>query len=207
MFNAPTTSLALTGNIGCGKSTALAAFAGLGWDTFDSDAAVRALLASDTAVHQALRDKFGPEVIGPSGADRPFLARRVFTDPRERLWLEGLLHPLVRRGWESARTASLAAGRRFVAEIPLLFEKNLESAFPFCVCLWASETVQLRRLALRGLSTEEARLRLSTQMPLAEKARRADVVLLNDGPTGFLHSQVRLLSARLTETFPTVHVP
>jgi len=192
--------IALTGNIGCGKSTALAAFRDLGWDTFDSDAHVRSLLATDSAVHQALVARFGPEVLGPNGADRAFLAQRVFREPADRLWLEGLLHPLVRLGWEKAWETARAVQHHLAVEIPLLFEKSLESRFPFCVCLWASESVQLKRLTLRGLDAEDAKLRLRTQMPLAEKARRSHVVLLNDGPPGFLTTQVRHLSARLTET-------
>ena len=86
----------LTGGLGAGKSTALAALERLGAATLSTDAVVHELYASD-AVRDAVVARWGPEVAPGGVVDRRAVAARAFSDPAEREWLEGLLWPLVAR--------------------------------------------------------------------------------------------------------------
>ena len=135
---------------------------------------------------------------GLGKVDRERLAGIVFNDSEELRWLENLLHPLVRNHWE---TRVRAAPETFwVVEIPLLFEKKLEKLFDFTVCVSASQSLQLARLREKGLTVDQARLRIDRQLPLDEKLSRADFVLSNNGSVEFLREQVSILK---TEILPS----
>ena len=92
----------------------------------------------------------------------------------------------------------LAAPRsRWVIEVPLLFEKQLENWFDFIVCVASSPTQQLARLEQRGIPRPLAEQRISKQLPLIKKIERSDFVLWNDGTLNFLKDQVRILLPEL----------
>lgn len=187
----------LTGGMGCGKSTAAALFAELGFRRLDADRTVHEVLLPREEVVAGIRARFGEEIMGPNGAvDRAKLGAVVFADPTALAWLENLLHPRLRAYWDEIYAA--AQGERFIVEVPLLFEKQLQNRFDFTVCLTTSSELQLRRLEQRGVSPEIARQRLAQQLPLARKCELADFVLLNDGTLSFLREQVSALARRLS---------
>jgi dephospho-CoA kinase len=181
--------LGLTGGLGCGKSTAAKLFAGRGFRLLDADTVVREQVLTAAPTQEALRGRYGPGIIGAGGlVDRPALARIVFADDAERIWLEELTHPPF---YVLARAALGAEpGASWAVEVPLLFEKSLENWFDFTVCVACDPLSQLARLEQRGLDRALAEQRISKQLPLARKIELSDLVLWNDGSTGFLKSQV-----------------
>jgi dephospho-CoA kinase len=188
--------LGLTGGLGCGKSTAARLFAGHGFRHVDSDLIVREKVLTTDSVTSALRRRFGDGVFGPAGdVDRPALARIVFSDDSERLWLEELTHP----GFFGIARAIFRAdpAADYVVEVPLLFEKSLENWFDFTVCVACDPNSQLARLEQRGLERALAGQRISKQLPLARKIELSDFVLWNDGSTGFLKAQVDRIAQSL----------
>jgi len=194
-------NLGLTGGIGCGKSTATERFAAEGWRTLQADAIVRDLLRDDAAVRAALAERWGASVWRDDGAvDRRAVAAKVFADEAELAWLEELLHPRVRRVYESAMEAEPAAN--WVVEIPLLFEKKLETRFSFVVCVSCSCEAMRRRMRRRGFSDDALERRRSRQSPLEDKRRRADFVLSNSGSLEFLERQIETLDERLRVRAP-----
>src|SRR5581483_9120191 len=84
----------LTGGIGAGKSTALAALERLGAAVLSTDAVVHELYDS-AEVRDAVVARFGASVARGGVIDRGALARAAFAGPEERAWLEGLLWPRV----------------------------------------------------------------------------------------------------------------
>ena len=179
----------ITGGMGCGKSAAARLFERRGFQRIDSDALVREQVLVQPAVVAALRARLGGEVLAPDGAvDRAALARRVFADDAERLWLEALTHPLLLERWRQALATAPAAA--WVIEVPLLFEKELENWFDFTICVACAPDQQLARLEQRGLPHALAEQRISKQLPLARKIELADFVLWNDGNVTFLQDQV-----------------
>lgn len=187
----------LTGGMGCGKSTAAALFAELGFRRLDADRTVHEVLLPSAEVVTALRGRFGDGIVGADGAvDRAKLGAVVFADAEALAWLENLLHPRLRAHWDGIYAA--AQDEKFIVEVPLLFEKQLQNRFDFTVCVTTSSDLQLRRLEQRGVSPEIARQRLAKQLPLARKCELADFVLLNDGTLEFLREQVSELARRLS---------
>ncbi|WP_309396440.1 dephospho-CoA kinase [Cerasicoccus maritimus] len=188
--------IGLTGGIGCGKSSAGKCFAELGWRRLDSDAIVRDLLANDAGLHASLRECWGEEAVLPEGgANRSFIAGKVFHDKAELSWWEGLVLPKVRETWQGALATEPDVD--WVVEVPLLFEKDLQGNFDRTVCVEAPQAVQLARLAAKGLDREQSLARINNQMPVLDKARCADLVLSNAGSLEFLQRQVRRASEML----------
>ncbi|MEY3837893.1 MAG: hypothetical protein RL304_875 [Verrucomicrobiota bacterium] len=186
--------IGLTGGIGCGKSAAAACFARRGFLVIDADALAREVLTSPACVDQLVRRWGQACLTGEGSPDRAWIAAKVFAEPAERAFLESITHP------EVARRRALAVAdrsRHHVVEIPLLFEKNLAAEFDAVVCVSSSEPVRFLRLERRGLSPSAARARMDSQDPLAEKVKKSDHVLFNDGDLDFLDAQVAALVDRL----------
>ena len=186
----------LTGGIGSGKSSAGAILAECGALWIDCDRIVAELLDNDAGVRAALLKRFGPKVFARKGrVDRTFLSGIVFENAPQRVWLENLLHPIVRRDWENQ--AAKDTGSIAIVEIPLLFEKKLEKNFQLTVCISASLSTQLRRGRAKGLARSQILARISLQLPLSEKVKRADFVVSNDGSPKFLRNQILLLHQQI----------
>ena len=192
--------VALTGGIACGKSTFAKFLTELGFRVLDADDVVHELEGVGGAAVPALVARFGRAVLAPDGAiDRARLAGLVFADPARRRALEAILFPLVR--------ARLRAFSRAVdgepipiAVIPLLFESHFDADYDTLVALVSPLEVQIRRMMeTRGYSRAHAEARLAAQMPAAEKAARADFVVVNDSTEEHLRSEARRLAAWLRE--------
>ena len=193
--------IGLTGGMGCGKTTAAAFFAGHGFVRLDADQVVRDELLTDPDVKAALTAKFGVKVLTPEGwVDRSWLAGQVFTDQELLRWLESLLHPRLNARWRALFAAS--QGRKFIVEVPLLFEKGMENWFDFTICITSECDTQIRRLELRGIPPQLARQRLAQQLPLPQKCELADFVILNDGSLEFLREQVDFLTQHFLQHLP-----
>jgi dephospho-CoA kinase len=186
----------LSGGIGCGKSTVLGFFREAGWDTVDSDAVVRELLATDAEVQAQLRLRWGEAVFTDGAVDRDAVAKRVFGHEGDLKWLEELLHPLVRKSWLAS--IDQAPGANWLVEIPLLFEKRLETRFDLTVCVISPPDVVTDRMVARAYTEVQIEQRRKQQMPLEEKIERADYLISNAGSLEFLKQQTTRLIEQIT---------
>jgi len=175
----------LTGGMGSGKSTALAALERLGAAVLSSDAVVHELYEG-AELRRAVVARWGAEVAPDGVVDRSAVARRAFADGEERAWLEGLLWPMVGArvaAWlDDVRSGASRWGphpRAAVVEVPLLFEAGLGGLYDATIAVIAAEPVRSERAARRGhaLAGERAARQLSQE----EKAGRATFVVENDG--------------------------
>lgn len=186
----------LSGGIGCGKSTVLGFFQEAGWRTVDSDAVVRELLATDAEVQAQLRSRWGEAVFADGAVDRGAVAKRVFGHEGDLKWLEELLHPLVRDSWLAS--IDQAPDVNWLVEIPLLFEKRLETRFDLTVCVSSPPDVVADRMVVRAYTEAQIEQRRKQQMPLEEKIERADYLISNAGSLEFLKQQTTRLIEQIT---------
>ncbi len=190
----------LTGGIASGKSTFAALLRARGVPVVDADLLARAAVEPGTPALAEIVRAFGPEVLGPDGAlDRRKVAARVFADPAARRRLEGITHPAVRQAMVAETLRLAAQGHDLVFyDTPLLYEVGLEGALDSVVVVWAPRDAQRARAAGRdGLPPADVEARLSAQLPLAEKAARADFVVDNSGPPAGLAAKADRLLADL----------
>jgi dephospho-CoA kinase len=186
----------LTGGLASGKSTVAARFAARGLPVIDADALAREVVGPGSPGLAEIVARFGAEVTRDAVLDRKRLAEVVFSSPDELARLEAIIHPRV-QALRDARVAELQARGEPLAcyEVPLLYEKGLDHALRPIIAVSVPESVQIARARLRDSSTEaQVRARLSAQLPLGEKARRADYVIDNGGS---LESTVRAADAVL----------
>jgi len=187
----------LTGGIGSGKSAASDRFGELGAGVVDTDEISRELTAPAGAALEEIRKQFGPEfVTADAGLDRARMRRLVFADAAARRKLEAILHPLIRA---RTRAAIAAATQPYViVVVPLLLETGAcaELVQRVLVVDCAEEEQVRRTMARSGLSAGEVREIMATQLQRAERLRRADDVLANDGDLPALHRRVAQLHAK-----------
>ena len=186
----------LSGGIACGKSSALKIFRELGCDGISTDRITSGILENNDSVKRSIGDKWGRHVLINNQIDKPKIAEIIFNSVPERIWLEELLHPLVRKVWTSRVKASNET--TVVVEIPLLFEKSLQNFFEITVCMISEKNIQLQRLHDRGLTNVQSNARIESQMCLTEKMHLADIVMLGDNSLSFLKQQIDYFLASVT---------
>jgi len=190
----------LTGGIASGKSTFAAALRARGVPVVDADALAREAVAPGTEVLAEIARVFGPDLVGEDGAlDRKRLGAIVFGDGGARRRLEAITHPAVRAAMARETGRLAAAGHDLVFyDTPLLYEVGLDRTLDAVVVVWAPAAVQRARLVARdGLTPADADARIAAQLPIDEKAGRADFVVENTGAPGDLGAKADRLLADL----------
>jgi dephospho-CoA kinase len=187
----------LTGGLGAGKSTALAALERLGAATLSTDAVVHELY--ETAdMREAVVARWGEDVAPGGIVDRAAVAARAFATPAERAWLEAEIWPRVAArvaAWRAEVAARDPLPPVAVVETPLLFEAGLEGGYDATIAVVADEELRRRRAQARGhVSVGE---RAARQLPQEEKARRATYTVVNGGTVEELERELSDVLARL----------
>lgn len=180
---------AVTGGIACGKSAVITAFENLGVVCYSADADARDAI-NDPEVNLAVRLSFPDALDQNSQVDRAKLGKLIFADPARRIQLGQIMHPFIRARMKMRVEQNHASKlpRLELYEVPLLYEGGLESWFDGTICVTCTQDIQKQRLIERhfarystALSDEAVRQVLSSQLPVAEKASKADVVIDNSG--------------------------
>ena len=189
-------TIAVTGPFASGKSTLVRLLGELpGVETASADETVHHLLKNDQETISRVVERFGEDVRGSDGIDRKALGREVFGDAEALRDLEEILHPLVRD--ETDRRIAASDAELFVAEIPLLFETDRGQDFDYTVVVTVPE--ERRRAWSEERGVDEAALRAIEvrQFSGEEKARRADLVVQNDGDLDRLREQAEDMRRRI----------
>ncbi len=190
----------LTGGMGAGKSTALAALERLGAATLSTDVVVHELYAS-AEVRDLVVARWGGEVAPAGIVDRAAIAARVFAAPEERAWLEGVLWPRVGArvaAWRDEVARREPPPRAAVVETPLLFEAGMDAIYDATIAVVADEQVRVQRASARGHVAPAERA--ARQLSQDEKAQRATFVVHNSATLDDLERQLSDLLARLSST-------
>jgi len=193
--------LGVTGGIASGKTTVAHMLAELGAPIIDFDLLAREVVVPGQPAFQEIVAYFGKGVVGEDGRlDRKRLSGIVFQNPDQRRILEGMTHPRILEAFRD-RIRQLAQedpGAVVQAVVPLLFEVGLDPLVHKILVVYVSPDIQIQRLMRRdGISREEARRILDAQMPIDEKAARADFVIRNEGDVEETRKQVTALWKRL----------
>ncbi|MCP8967419.1 dephospho-CoA kinase [Ectobacillus ponti] len=175
----------LTGGIASGKSTVSAMLREQGIPVVDADVIAREVVEPGKPAYRGIAAAFGEDILLPGGGiDRAKLGGIIFHDAGKRQELNSIVHPAVRAEMLAQKEAYIREGRGIVVlDIPLLFESKLEYLADRILLVYVDEETQLQRLMQRNrLSEEEAKARIASQMPLAQKIVMADHVINNNGP-------------------------
>jgi len=197
--------LGVTGGIATGKTIVSEGFRALGAVVVSADQLAREVVRPGSEVLDRLTVRFGGGIITATGAlDREALAKVVFADQNARKDLNRITHPAIAERAEKRLGELKEKGVPLVIyEAPLLFEAGAEGRVDRVLVVTADPNRQLQRLMDRdALTRDEALNRIRSQLPLAEKAERADFVIDNSGSREATLLQVKKLFNRLVEEAP-----
>lgn len=185
----------ITGGIGTGKSTVCGFLRDLGAEVIDADKVGKQILMPGKAAYFGVVERFGTSVLAEDGTvDRKALGRIIFDDSEARADLDALTHPAIKAEIDAKFAEHAARGDCIVAlEAPLLFEAGMEGTVNEVWVVACEPEEQLKRVMNRGFSREEAEARIAAQMPLQEKIRRADRVIVTDGSKEETRAQIAAL--------------
>jgi len=184
----------LTGSIASGKSTVSNFLKELNIPIVDADVIAKEVVEIGQPAYKKIVEAFGSEILLDSGEiNRPFLGSIIFNNKEKRLQLNEIVHPEVRREMKEQADRYIKQGEPLVIlDIPLLYEGNSIELVEKVIVVTVSEENQLKRLMNRnGLSKEDALLRIASQIPVKEKAARADYVINNNSDLEDTKRQVK----------------
>lgn len=183
--------IGLTGGIGMGKTT-VADYLAQAYELpiLDADVYAREAVEQGSIILDAIALRYGKKILLDNGTlNRRRLGEIVFSDAEEREWLEQQIHPYVRSRFQSELNTLTA--NTVVLVIPLLFEAQMTDLVTEIWVVWSSPEQQLQRLMKREfLTREQAKARISSQMPIEDKMAAANVILENNSTREALLEQV-----------------
>lgn len=195
--------IGLTGSIATGKSTVANMLKERGIPVVDADEVARIVVEKGRPALQKIVEVFGENVLLEDGTlNRPALGNIIFNDPEARNMLNAIMHPAIREEMESQKAYHIQNEEPIIImDIPLLFENRLTETVDRVVVVTVDEGTQLHRLMKRNdLTEEEAKARIQSQIPIQEKAQRADDLIDNSSTLEKTEEQVEAMIMKWTET-------
>lgn len=193
--------VALTGGIGSGKTAVSDMFAQLGAQIIDTDRIAREIVEPGEPALEAIRQHFGEEVLNPDGSlNRTLLRARIFNHHKDRVWLEHLLHPMIRK---QVKEQLAKQGYPYAVIVIPLFTTTTRQEYPFIdrICVVdCEENLQVTRTQSRdGITQDMAKQIIATQIPRQERLALADDVVTNNLDLSALKKQIIDLHIRYLE--------
>ena len=185
--------IGLTGGIATGKTLVSETLRNLGATIINADLVGHEAYLPHTETWQALVDAFGVDILDAEDQIvRPKLGAIVFSDPSKLEQLNSIVHPriyaMISDRIEGLKSEGIST---VVVEAALLIEAGWTPLVDDIWVLTSPIEQVYSRLAGRGMSPEQARARVESQMPQEERVTHADVVIVNDGGEAELKSAVK----------------
>ena len=188
--------IGLTGSIGTGKSEAARQLEALGASIISADQVGHEAYTSNPEAWEQVVVAFGDDILHEDGEiDRKKLGAVVFSDPGQLDRLNQIMHPRMARMVSDKIEVLRGQGVGVVVvEAALLFEAGWDSLVEEVWVTDSPEKIVIERLKQRnGMSEEEARKRISSQMDRFERLERSDAVIDNSGDMAGLESAIKEL--------------
>jgi dephospho-CoA kinase len=200
--------ISLTGGVGCGKSTAAKYFTGLKVPVIDADKIAYDLLLPNTATYKKTVAHFGKAFLtAKKTINRKKLRNLIFTNNKERIWLENLLHPAIRKKMHTLVKKSKAPYCILMA--PLFFETKFPIKVDRVLVIDCWKKNQIKRIQNRDNSSiKQIQAIMQSQIDRASRLRRANDIINNTSTLAHLKKEVKKLHIyylSLAEKHGTMH--
>lgn len=185
--------IAITGNIGSGKSLFSSFIAAKGFTVLNADEISKEILSSNEKIKQRIIKAFGPESFVNNKINKKFLADVVFSNPANTIKINSILHPEVKKQLELKMKEELNKKEIVFVEAALIYEADMEEMFDFVVLVSSDDKLRLERKLSQGFSEKDFLQRDGNQIPQIEKKKRADFIFENNGSENDLAAKANLL--------------
>jgi len=186
--------VAITGNIGSGKSLFSNYIEDEGFVVLKADEIGKEVLADDEKVKQKIIKLFGAGSYINGKPDTKYLAQNVFSDPNKVRKINSVIHPAVISIINKKMNEELNLKPVVFVEAALIYEADMEEMFDFVVLISADEKLRMeRKKSSISLSEEEFLKRDHNQIPDSEKRKRADFIFENNSTMADLKAKANLL--------------
>jgi len=185
-------TVAVTGGIGSGKSTVTDLFRAKGVPVIDTDQIARDVVQAPETLSQLIKI-FGKTILDLNGKlDRPALRQIAFTNDKNRLKLNNLLHPLIYR--HATEQLARTQAPYCLLVIPLLYESQYTYRYDRVLVIDTTPENQLSRSMLRDNSSAAAIQKIiDAQASREDRLSIADDVIDNNGDLDALKPQIDTL--------------
>ncbi len=185
--------IGLTGGIGCGKTTVARIFEQLKVPVIDADEIAHQLVAIGQPALIQIQQEFGTGVFAPDGSlNRKKLRELVFSDSKQKLKLESILHPLVYQAME-AELEQLNKPYCIIC-IPLIFETNMTRFVDRILVVDCSVETQIERVRKRDdMTIERIQSIIDSQVSRAYRKAQANDLIDNPKTNDRLAEEVKKL--------------
>ena len=189
--------IGLTGGIGSGKTAVSETFEKLGITVVDADLASRVVVEKGKPCLEEIAKHFGNDILNENDElNRAKLREIIFNSDSEKLWLESLLHPAIAEQIKDELNASKSPYTILVS--PLLLETNQRDFCDKVLVVDVPIELQMKRTTKRdGVSEDQVRSIIKSQINRDERLQLADEIILNEGSIEDLEMIVRELHEKL----------
>ena len=194
-------TIGIYGRIGSGKSEVAKVFAEKGAAVISADKIGKYVVDNNRSVLNALIDAFGSEIVDSDGnLKRRELGKIVFSSPEKRAKLDSIVHPALLRELRLRIDDFKSSGSHHIVVIDaaLILNWGLENELDILICVTAPEKLQIERMIHSGLSRDEAKDRLQSQIPTEIQISKADFVINNDGSLDDLRNKAEKLFEQIS---------
>lgn len=187
----------VTGGVGCGKSVVCNFLKEKGLPVIEADQLAKDLTHTLPEIRQALTREFGKDVFHENGQlNKQKLSQLVFSDVKTRHRVNQIIHPHVLQYIQTeAHRLEAEEGQSLIGvEAALIYESGMDRMLDAVVVVTAPVENRIRWIQERNQwSQTEILKRIHSQMPDAEKVRRADYLARNEGSLEHLKQTVDAL--------------
>mgnify|MGYP001372065409 FL=1 len=189
--------IGLTGGIGSGKTAVSETFEKLGITVVDADLASRVVVEKGKPCLEEIAKHFGNDILNENDElNRAKLREIIFNSDSEKLWLESLLHPAIAEQIKDELNASKSPYTILVS--PLLLETNQRDFCDKVLVVDVPIEIQMERTTKRdGVSEDQVKSIIKSQINRDERLQLADEIILNEGSIEDLEMIVRELHEKL----------
>lgn len=192
--------IAITGGIGSGKSTASQCIRDMGYSVFSCDEIYREIIHAPHYIEK-ISEQFPTSIVNGK-IDREILSQIVFDDPKKRLILNQIAHPLVMQSL--VEQMNNCESKLVFAEVPLLFEGNFENCFDQVIVIMRERSDRLLAVQKRdGIPFEAIEKRMQSQFDYqsnegSERLKKCNAHLVeNDGSIEKLKLKLKKIISNL----------
>ena len=194
MPNAKKIRVAVTGNIGSGKSTFTKFLFETGYPVILADDISKEILAGDPEVREEVIKEFGAQSFQGNKINKKYLAENIFSDPKKLKKINSILHPRVRKRIDYLSREYFKTSDIVFVEAALIFESKIEKMYDYVVLITADKNIRMKRSTMtKKFSGEDFIKRDNNQLSEESKKMEADFVFTNDGSKDELKRKALLL--------------